>query len=171
MKFITFSNNYSHISLVLRVYCGKIAVTLASTETIIVSNYKYCPMSKYGRGMCYIWGYCVNLVFSLLCMEGIAEFWQAQVLARFTQYFSLPLTGWGSSSIAGFAGKSFFKVGCFVHLIPKSRAFFSLLEKRDFRLQMDNAFKQSTCPSSFLGQSDPRIILSETTWSLSVAFF
>ena len=74
-------------------------------------------------------------------MAGMAELEYADVLARFTWNGSRLLTGCGSCDIAGLAGKSFFNVGCFKHLFPKSSALFSLLEKSESILQIIKALE------------------------------
>ena len=68
-------------------------------------------------------------------MAGMEELLYDAVLARFTWKGSRFLTC-GLSEVAGLVGKSFFKVGCWMHFFPKSKALFSLLEKRVFSLQM-----------------------------------
>ena len=69
-------------------------------------------------------------------MAGMDELEYAEVLVKFTWKGSRFLTKCGSLEIVGLVGKSFFRVGCLMHFFPKSRALFSLLEKRVSSLQM-----------------------------------
>ena len=61
-------------------------------------------------------------------MAGMEELLYADVLAWLTRKGSRFLVG-GLREIAGLVGKSFLRVGCLIHFFPKSKGFFSLLEK------------------------------------------
>ena len=72
-------------------------------------------------------------------MAGMAELEYAEVLVWLTWNGSRFLTGCGSRSMAGLTGKSFFKVGCFIYLVPKPNALFYLLEKSESSVQLIKA--------------------------------